>query len=123
MTKWVVAELIRVFHDLAIDEAQAIVDSLAEVTLPLVWSEGGIKRVLRPGLTLKRQVLLLAGSTPSKTSLPDLERWIEPKSEGYLLRAVRELHSLRQVEFQESDGLVQLLPPGAKVLAKLASNP
>jgi hypothetical protein len=122
MAKWIVAELIRVFHDVPIAEAQTIVDSLAEVTLPMVWSEGGMKRVLDPSTSLKTQILMLVGSTPSKTKHTDLERWIEPQSQGYLLRALRDLHSKRQVEFSETEGLVQLLPPGAKSLAELAKQ-
>jgi hypothetical protein len=122
MAKWIVAELVRVFHDLSVAEAQTIVDSLAEVTLPMVWSEGGMKRVLDPTVSLKTQILMLVGSTPSKTKHTDLERWIEPQSKGYLLRALRDLHSKRHVEFSEAEGLVQILPPGAKLLAGLAKQ-
>jgi len=122
MVKWVLAELIRVFHDVPVNEAQTIVDSLAEITLPLIWSEGGIKRVLDPNLPLKQQILMLIGSTPFKTKVADLERWIESKSQGYVLRALRQLHSDRQIEFHEADGLVQMLPPGAKVLANFISG-
>jgi hypothetical protein len=120
MVKWIVAELVRVFHDVSITEAQTIVDSLAEVTLPMVWSEGGMKRVLDPNIPLKKQILMLVGSTPSKTKRADLERWIEPKTEGYLSRALHELHSTRHIEFDETDGLIQILPPGVKLLAEFA---
>jgi hypothetical protein len=120
MVKWIVAELVRVFHDVPIIEAQTIVDSLAEVTLPMVWSEGNLKRVLDPNTPLKNQILMLVGSTPSKTKRTDLDRWIEPKTEGYLLKALHQLHSARFVEFNQTDEEVQLLPPGAKFLAELA---
>lgn len=122
MSKWIVGELVRVFHDVSVTEAQTIVDSLAEVTLPMVWSEGGMKRVLDPTIQLKKQIMILVGSTPSKTKQADLDRWIEPQSPGYLARALRELHSARYVEFNEADGLVQLLPPGAKVVAEFAKQ-
>jgi hypothetical protein len=118
--KWIVAELVRVFHEVSVAEAQTIVDSLVEITLPMVWSEGDMKRVLDPTMQLKKQILVLVGSTPSKTKRSDLERWIEPQTPGYLLRALRELHAARQIEFNEVADLVQLLPPGAKFVAEIA---
>jgi len=122
MVKWVVAELVRVFHDISVAEAQTVVDSLSEITVPLVWTEGDMKRVLDTSLKLKQKILILIGSSPSKTSHADLDRWIEEKNKAYLLRALRELHSKRQVEFNEADGSVQILPPGAKALAEFVSK-
>jgi hypothetical protein len=119
MAKWIVAELIRVFHNVSISEAQSSVDSLAEITVPLVWSEGDIKRVLNPKLKLKDQILMLVGSTAGKTLYADLERWIEPTTKKYLLRSTRELHDARFVEFRETEGSVQMLPPGAGALAEV----
>jgi hypothetical protein len=119
MAKWIVAELIRVFHDVSVSEAQSAVDTLAEITVPLVWTEGDIKRVLNPKLKLKYQILMLVGATAGKTRYADLERWIEPKTKKYLLRSARELHDARFVEFRETQGSLQLLPPGAKALAEL----
>jgi hypothetical protein len=122
MIKWVIAELVRVFHDVSVAEAQTAVDSLAEITVPLVWTDGDVKRVLDPKLKLKQKILLLVGSTPSKTSQADLQRWIEEGNEAYLLKTLRELHSMRHVEFNEAAGLVQILPPGAKALTDFAST-
>jgi hypothetical protein len=120
--KWIVGELVRVFHDLTTSEAQTVVDSLAEVTLPLVWTEGDMRRVLATDLSLKDQVLMLLGSTPAAISYVDLVRWIEPKNETYLLRTVRQLHSQRHLEFHQTCGSLKLLPPGAKVVAKVAQQ-
>src|SRR5207237_8773003 len=57
MVKWIVAELVRVFHDVSVTEAQTVVNSLAEITVPLVWSEGDVKRVLDTSLKLKQKIL------------------------------------------------------------------
>ena len=46
MTSWVLAELIRVFHNVTTKEAQQTVDALVERKHPLVWQVEGIKRVL-----------------------------------------------------------------------------
>jgi hypothetical protein len=122
MVKWVVAELVRVFHVVSVAEAQTVVDSLAEITVPLVWTEGDVKRVLDTSLKLKQKILILVGSTPSKTSHVDLARWSEEENKDYLLKALRGLHSKRQVEFNEAAGLVQILPPGSKALADFVSK-
>lgn len=48
MSKWVVAELIRVFHAVPVDEAQRLVDSLVERTVPVIWRVSNAVRVLEP---------------------------------------------------------------------------
>ena len=48
--------------------------------------------------------------------------YFEEENKAYLLKALRELHSKRQVEFNEAAGLVQILPPGSKALADFASK-
>ena len=48
MTSWIVAELVRVFHGVSTEEAQAVVNNLAERRLPLAWKSGDIRRVLNP---------------------------------------------------------------------------
>lgn len=47
---WIVCELIRSYHNLSLEEAQVLVDSLAVRHLPDIWEVGGRKRVLRSDL-------------------------------------------------------------------------
>src|SRR6266849_3515511 len=69
MCNWVMAELVRVFHGLSVTEAQKVVDTLAEVRIPVIWSDGNVKRVLQPKLKLHEQLLLLiAVSVPDVSS-------------------------------------------------------
>src|SRR2546423_9437344 len=46
MSKWIVAELVRVFHNVDVDTATEIVDTLVERETPLIWEVNGLKRVL-----------------------------------------------------------------------------
>jgi hypothetical protein len=39
MSKWIIAELVRVFHDVPTDVAQETVEALVERTLPIVWKD------------------------------------------------------------------------------------
>jgi hypothetical protein len=97
MANWIMAELVRVFHGLTIAQAQQVVDALAEVRIPVVWSDGGgIKRVLRPELKLNEQVLILVSvSVPDVTSR-ELIGWIEEDDKGYFIRTIRNLHKKRR---------------------------
>src|SRR5258708_24730334 len=52
MCNWIMGELIRVYHNLSISEAQAVVDALAEIRTPIIWTSGNIKRGLNPNLKL-----------------------------------------------------------------------
>jgi hypothetical protein len=120
MANWIMAELVRVFHGLTITEAQQVVDALAEVRIPVVWSDGsGIKRVLRPELKLNEQILILVAiSVPDVTS-KELMEWIEEDDKGYFVRTLRGLHKKRFIEFTESTDRVRILPPGAKFVQDL----
>jgi hypothetical protein len=118
-SSWIMAELIRVLHGLDTKEAQRIADDLSERRIPLVWKSGDLRRVLRVGLSLKDQVLLLLASTVTRTPLESLFTWSGYKDMNYFRRCIRELHSNRLIEFHESAGEVELLPPGAEYVAKL----
>lgn len=76
MGKWIMAELVRVFHGLNIAEATRIVESLIERTVPIVWEVDGRRRVLRRGLTKKNQTLLLLYSTSGGVRARDLASWV-----------------------------------------------
>lgn len=119
IAKWTLAELIRVFHTVTPHEAQRIVDSVAEIIVPLVWTDGVIKRVLDTALKLGQRILVLLSSCPAGAAISDLREWIEPDDEAYFRRALRKLHNERFVELNERSNLVRLLPPGAKSVAKL----
>jgi hypothetical protein len=120
MCNWIMAELVRVFHGLSVAEAQKVVDALAEVRIPIIWSDGGgVKRVLRPELKLPQQLLLLiATSVPDVTS-KDLIAWIEHTDTKYVMKIIRDLHARRFVEFTETTDKVRILPPGANFVQEL----
>ncbi len=53
MAKWLVAELVRVFHNVDTKTATAITDALVEREVPLIWRVGEKERVLKANLSLK----------------------------------------------------------------------
>jgi hypothetical protein len=120
MCNWIMGELIRVFHSVTTREAQNLVDALAEVRLPAIWTgDDGVKRVLEPELKLNEQILLLAAvSVPSVTSKQLIE-WIEYDDTKYVMRTIRNLHKKRHLEFTEKTDEICILPPGSKAVQLL----
>lgn len=112
MVNWVMAELIRVLHQLPTDEAQRVVDQLVERRIPTVWQIGEIRRVLNPQLKLPDQIMLLVASCATGCSVDQLCDWTEYKNASYLRKVVRDLHAKRYIEL-DARGNVQLLPPGS----------
>ncbi|MBI2858770.1 MAG: hypothetical protein HYX90_06810 [Chloroflexi bacterium] len=114
VSSWIMAELIRVFHDISIEDAQRLADSLIERRTPLVWHSGDIRRVLNPDLGLRDQVLVLLSNCLSPVVTTDLLRWLEPRNPAYLYKVLRTMHGDRLVELSSDETTVQLLPPGGK---------
>jgi hypothetical protein len=113
--KWLLAELIRVFHNTMTDVASGAVEALTERAIPLVWEVGGIRRVLAPGLTYKDSVLILLYSSHGGIREGDLREWVEHPSPAAFRRDVlRPLHRHRLIEYRENDATVYLSPTGAR---------
>jgi hypothetical protein len=112
---WIMAELVRVLHQLpSMEDAQAVVDALAERRLPLIWQDGDTKRVLDPKMSFPEQVLVLLAAGSGPTPADDLLAWTECSGRSYLNKLLRKLHKSREVEFNEQNDSVQILPPGSK---------
>jgi hypothetical protein len=116
MCNWIMGELVRVYHALSVQEAQKVVDALAEVRIPVVWSDGSIKRVLNPSLKLPEQLLLLIATTFPQSSVAELQGWSEALNKKYFMKILRGLHKKRQIELDETAGTIRILPPGAKMI-------
>lgn len=112
MSKWLMAELVRILHSVSTNEAADLVEDLIERQIALVWQRGEKKRVLDTRLTQKQQVLILLAGTTYATET-ELVGWMEHKNKSKLRSNVlRPLHKARWIEFDESDSTLRLLPPG-----------
>ena len=119
ISDWVVCELIRVFHGLSLEEAQAIVDAIALRALPDIWKVGGKKRVLKKGLSYKQQTLLLLYGEPDAVLTEDLVAWTEhSNASAYRKGVLKPLHKDRLVEYDAKSELVYLSPLGIQEVEK-----
>jgi hypothetical protein len=123
---WCMCELVRVFHTVSLEEAQAILDAIAVRQLPNVWAVNGKHRVLSPGMTVKDQVLLLLhGTNDPAVPAEDLCDWVEySELSKFRTRVLRPLHAARLVEFDAATQTVVLSPTGAaEVERRILANP
>ena len=63
MSRWIIAELVRVFHSVSTEQAVTIVDSLTERVIPIIWKVDGLNKVLNVGLSASDRMMLLLYAT------------------------------------------------------------
>lgn len=115
LASWVMAELIRIFHGVGTEEAQQSVDALIERKTPIIWDVEGAKRVLRPGMSAKNQVLLLLYHGTGWIPAADLFEWVEYSNASMFRSSVLiPLHKARLIEFDAGEGRARISPLGSK---------
>lgn len=113
MASWILAELIRIFHDVSTSEAQQIVDALVERKHPLVWRLENVQRVLDPKMPKKDQTLLLLHSRLSWVSETDLMNWIEYSTNAnFRNQILKPLHQERFIEYDALGRRAHISPNG-----------
>src|SRR5204863_9870155 len=104
-SKWIMAELVRVFHDLDTIEAVNVVDALVERTVPIVWEVGARRRVLDTNLLMKAKTLRLLYSVGRPVAESELLSWVEPSNaSAYRREVLRKAHRERLIEYDEDSG-------------------
>lgn len=116
---WAMAELVRVHYSCSLEDAQALVNSLVQRSVPLVHRVNGKTRVLNPALSFTDQVLvILAEHSPESVTDKFLLDSTEHSNFSVFKRDVlRRLHKRRLIEY--SDDSCTILPPG---LARVESE-
>lgn len=113
---WTLAELVRVYHGLSLEEAQDLVEAIAVRRLPDIWEVAGKKRVLRDGLKSKDEALLLLYSTKDSAVLvEDMVAWVEySNAHVFKTKVLAILHSKRLIEWDQDSDSLTLSPKGVK---------
>lgn len=125
---WCICELVRIYHKLSLEDAQALLDAISVRQNPTIWTVGGKKRILNTSLTYPDQVLLLLHSV-EESAVPseDLADWIEhPRLRDFRSKVLSPLHSRRMIEWDRETDMVSISPIGVKrveeaILKKSAS--
>lgn len=118
LSDWILSELMRFFHKLSLEEAQALLDALVVRQLPAVWRVAGRRRILQSGLNYRSQVLLLLYQEPDE-GVPeeDLFEWVEySRLDRFRERVLRPLHRDRLVEYDVETRVAIISPKGVRLV-------
>lgn len=120
--KWLMSELIRIFHSVDTEEAQKTVELITERETPLIWSVNGRKRVLNTTLSKSAQTLLLLHQT-SEAKDEDLFAWVEYSNFSvYKSKVLNPGHKQRLWEYDRVAGIVTLSSLGVAEAERLLNS-
>jgi hypothetical protein len=124
VSDWILCELIGIFHKMSLEDADALVSSLASRDIPDVWEVGGRKRVLRPDLDFKQKTLvLLYSETGSAVLAEDLFAWCKYSNlTVYKTKVLEHLDKDDLVDYDRQSESVTLSPLGVKIVEEKVLN-
>ncbi len=101
---WVLAEFVRLSHNVTADEAQRIIEELVTRQVPAIQDFAGFLKVLRPGLRSSDHVLLLLYQRgQSGATLDELLAWARPDMRTNLRTTLRRMTDDRaHIHFDDS---------------------
>ena len=115
MSKWLLSELVRIYHDVSTEEAAATVSSIVERTIPTVWKVGENLRVLDVSMSMLDKTLVLLYHRMTPVSETDLCRWVEHSNSSVYRRDVlRKAHKAKLLEYDAKCGAVEISPLGTE---------
>ena len=115
LASWIMAELIRIYHRISLQEAQQVVDTLVERKHPLVWQDADTRRVLDPSLSKSDQTLILLYSVNGWCEEAGLLRWVEYTNiTQYRNRILQPLHDDRFLEYDRKLRKIKLTTRGSQ---------
>jgi hypothetical protein len=122
MAKWLMAELVRIFHNVDTATATQIVEGLVDRTIPLIWTVEGKSRVLKPSMPMKERTLAVlyaaGGAVPEK----ELVESVEHSNPAVFRRDIlRRAHKEKLIEYDEQTKVIHLSPLGIKYVEEQIS--
>lgn len=115
ISKWLVSELIRIFHNIDTDTATAEVDKIVERIIPVIWEVNGKLRVLKTDLSMIDKTLLILYQYRDKILESDLVDWIEyTNASVYRKNVLRRAHKEKLIEYDEKSRIVYISPSGIR---------
>lgn len=113
MSKWILAELIRVFHNVDIKTASSTVDIIVERLLPVIWEVNGKIRVLNTKLTMKEKSMVILYYSVKSINESSLVEWVEHSNTSAFRRDVlRKLHKDKLIEYDDKRRTITISPKG-----------
>ncbi|MDX2177682.1 MAG: hypothetical protein SF028_14560 [Candidatus Sumerlaeia bacterium] len=115
--KWVLAELVRIFHNTDLATATAVVESIIEREVPLVCEVAGVYRVLEPSLSMRDRMLAVLYASPGPMHEAKVVESVQYSNASVFRRdVIRKANADALVHYDERTRLVHLLPPGIRLV-------
>ena len=112
---WVMAELVRLYHDCSADEAQSIVDRLVKRNVPIIYDRDGVKTLLRQMPYDDGTLLFLQYEGERDIPVGDLCKWVEYTNVTVFRKSIlRKLHTEKKIHLDEKAWTCRILPPGLR---------
>jgi len=112
---WVMAELIRLYHECSADEAQDIIDKLVKRNIPVIYDRDGIKTLLRQMPYDDGTLLFLQYEGERDIPVGDLCKWVDYTNVTVFRKSIlRKLHTEKKIYLDEKAGTCRILPLGLR---------
>jgi hypothetical protein len=113
MSKWILSELVRLFHDVDTETASDAIESIVERLVPIVWEVDGKLRVLDTNLTMKEKTLIVLYYHSESLRESDLVEWLEYSNASvYRKQVLGKSHKERLIEYNQATRMVTISPKG-----------
>lgn len=117
MSKWILAELVRIFHDVDTTAATKAVDAIVERDIPVIWFVDGKRRILDIELSMKEKMLLILYQSRDQVAEGALVDWLEHSNASVFRRdVIRPCHKERLIEYNDVSGQLQISPKGTQLV-------
>jgi hypothetical protein len=112
---WILAEFIRLYHNVSADEARKIIDALVTRKVPVIEDFDGFLKVLNPALVVSRYVLVLLYERGSAgATFAELEKWVRPTMRGNLRRTLTKMVDDKAQLHENDAGIFKLTKLGRR---------
>lgn len=117
---WVMAEFIRLSHNVSADRAQQIVQDLITRKVPVIQDFNGYPKVLKTGLSTEQFLLALLYYRGARGALwHELHKWMPRQKLSYLQAVLRQLvEDSNRVHFNENIGVYEITAVGRQYVEK-----
>jgi hypothetical protein len=89
--EWVLAEVVRLYHNVSASEAHQIITDLVSKDVPVVQEFDGFPRILRDLRASEYVLVLLYWRGAGGSTLAELSSWVRPKMRANLRRSIAAL--------------------------------
>jgi hypothetical protein len=113
MSKWICAEIIRIFHSISTEEAEKVVEHIVDRTIPVVWVFEDRVRILDPKLPMATKALVVLYYKQGWLAEDVLVRAVEHSNPSVFRRDVlRRCHKGKLLEYDVDQHRAMISPLG-----------